>query len=124
MSARITPWQVLIISQSDNLKLSGLNLKAGLDEGDCFLARVAVLDDEATGVAGEHDVGHFPLAAEARGDHIAGVSKMVGSRMMRDLTGDFGFVDNLQRFASLYSTADAEDRGRASAQYRFRFVAA
>ena len=47
-----------------------------------------------TGVAGEHEVGDFFFRALGHGDRFVDVNKMIGSRVVRELTGHLGPGDD------------------------------
>lgn len=64
----------LIISQ---LLTAGLQGKVGLTIGDHWLGRVAVLNHQITGVAGQAHVGQFAFGAGADRDHFVDLHEMV-----------------------------------------------
>ena len=61
----------------DQLLLSCLNGKIGLADGNHLFARVAVLNDEIAGIAGQHEIVNLSLCAAADCNHFADIGKMV-----------------------------------------------
>ena len=78
----------------DEFGPAGLDGEVGLREGDFRLLRIAVLRDEITGEAGEHEVFDLALAAGAEVDHFVDVNKMVAARMTCRFAGSFRLVDD------------------------------
>ena len=68
---------------------AGLHRKIGLGKSDFLFSGVAVLGDEITGVAAQHDVIHLALAARAEINHFVDVNKMVFDGMAGDFAGGF-----------------------------------
>ena len=77
----------------DHYLLTRLGGKVALGKSDGFLARIAVLGDEVTGVAGEHEVINRSFGAAAKFDHFRDATKMVRHRVTRCFEGLNGAVD-------------------------------
>ena len=61
---------------------TGLNGKIALGKGDWFFARIAVLGDKVTSVAGEHEIINFAFAAFAEFDHFRDATKMISRAIL------------------------------------------
>ena len=85
----------------DQLGPAGLDGEVRLGEGDLLLLGITVLRDQVAGVAGEHDVIDFPLAARANIDHFADVGKMVGDFMSRDIASGFRLRHDVEKIVPL-----------------------
>ncbi|WP_456151152.1 hypothetical protein [Caballeronia mineralivorans] len=79
----------------------GLDGKIGLCKSDLLLLRVPVLRHQIAGIASEHDVVDFTLAARAQVDHFPDVRKMVCSRVPGRFAGYLGFVHDLDEVLPL-----------------------
>lgn len=66
--------------------------------------RVAVLSDEVAGVAGQHDVVDFALAAGPEIDHFPDIGKMVGNHVAGDFARRFGLGHDVEKVVPLRVT--------------------
>ena len=81
----------------------GLHSEIGLSKGYLWLAWVAVLSYEITGITGEHDVFHLSLCSRTQVDHFADVSKIVGCRLPCIVTGFLCFVNYITEITPVCS---------------------
>ena len=78
---------------------AGLHGEIGLAKGDFFLARVSVLDNEVTGVAGEVNGGDCALPTLTDLDHFVGADEMILNPLTTVETGGFGLLNDLLEIA-------------------------